>query len=230
MNALGRVLLVAALLAIVGVGVWLIASLRTPAQTLEADDGNLLGQLIPQPTPTIYPSSSTVIRSVQRLARLETVSYHVEKVITAETGQGPLGFLFGDRVLLVAAGEVIAGVDLGQLTETDVAVTAEGTMYIHLPQAEVFVATLDNETTYVYDRETGVVGLNPQLETAARREAEKMILEGALEDGIVDQAQTNARAFLTTFLVALGFEKVEFIDVVPTATPALTPTAAATTP
>jgi len=57
-----------------------------------------------------------------------------------------------------------------------------------------------------------------------------MILEGALEDGIVDQAQTNARAFLTTFLVALGFEKVEFIDVVPTATPALTPTAAATTP
>ncbi len=230
MNALGRALLVVALLAVVGVGVWLVASLRTPAQVPEADGGGLLGQLVPQPTPTIYPSSSTVIRSVQRLARLETVSYHVEKVITAETGQGPLGFLFGDRVLLVAAGEVIAGVDLGQLTEADVAVADEGTLYIRLPPAEVFVATLNNETTYVYDRETGVVGLNPQLETAARREAEKMILEGAFEDGIVDQAQTNAQAFLTTFLLALGFEKVEFVDVMPPPVPSLTPTSTAATP
>jgi len=103
-------------------------------------------------------------------------------------------------------------------------------LYVHLPPAEVFVATLDNETTYVYDRETGVVGLNPQLETAARREAEKMILEGALEDGIVDQAQTNARVFLTTFLIALGFEQVEFVDVMPTPVPTLTPTNTATTP
>jgi len=230
MNALGRALLVVALLAVVGVGIWLVASLRTPAQTPDVDEGDLLEQLVPQPTPTIYPSSSTVIRSIQRLARLETVSYHVEKVITAETGQGPLGFLFGDLVLLVAVGEVIAGVDLGQLTEADVAVTDAGALYVHLPPAEVFVATLDNETTYVYDRETGVVGLNPQLETAARREAEKMILEGALEDGIVDQAQTNARVFLTTFLIALGFEQVEFVDVMPTPVPTLTPTNTATTP
>ncbi len=69
MNALGRALLVVALLAVVGVGIWLVASLRTPAQTPDVDEGGLLEQLVPQPTPTIYPSSSTVIRSIQRLAR-----------------------------------------------------------------------------------------------------------------------------------------------------------------
>lgn len=230
MNTLGRVLLVLALLAIVGVGVWLISSLRTPAPAPTSDEVGLLEQFIPQPTPTIYPSSSTVIRSVQRLARLETVSYHIEKVITAETGQGPLGFLFGDRVLLVAAGEVIGGIDLGKLSPADVAVTSDGTLFVRLPKAEVFVATLDNEKTYVYDRATGVIGLNPQLETAARREAERLILEGALEDGLEAQAQANAETFLSTFLLALGFEEVVFADVMPTPTPEPTPTVAAVTP
>ena len=230
MNTFGRALLVLALIAIVAVGVWLIASLRSPAPDAVPSEGGLWDQLVPQPTPTIYPSSSTVIRSVQRLARLETVSYHIEQVITAETGQGPLGFLFGDRVLLVAAGEVIGGIDLGKLSPADVAVTSDGTLFVRLPQAEVFVATLDNEKTYVYDRETGVIGLNPELETAARREAERMILEGALEDGLVAEAQANGEMFLGSFLLALGFEEVVFTEVVPTPTPVPTPTVAAVTP
>jgi hypothetical protein len=224
MNTLGRVLLVVALLAIIGVGVWVIVKVRAPVSPTQPVEVGLLEQLVPQPTPTIYPSSSTVIRSVQRLARLETVSYHIEKVITAETGQGPLGFLFGDRVLLVAAGEVIAGIDLGRLSVADVSATSAGTLFIRLPEAEVFVAALDNEKTYVYDRATGVIGLNPELETAARREAERMILEGALEDGIEAQAVANAELFLTTFLKALGFEEVLFTDVMPTPTPEPTPT------
>ena len=226
MKTLGRVLLVLALLAVVAVGVWLIASRRAPAPIPASDEPELGKQLVPQPTPTIYPSSSTVIRSVQRLARLETISYHIEKVITAETGQGPLAFIFGDRVLLVAVGEVIGGIDLGQLSPADVAVSSTGTLFVRLPKAEVFVATLDNEKTYVYDRATGVIGLNPDLETAARREAEQMILAGALEDGLVAQAQTNGEEFLRTFLLALGFEEVVFADVMPTPTPepTLTPT------
>ena len=218
MNWFGRVLIAIALLAVVGVGAWMFYSMQEPL--LEQESPNLLEQLIPQPTPTIYPSSSTVIRSVQRLSRLETVSYHIEKVITAETGQGPLGFLFGDKLLLIAAGEVIAGIDLSRLEAGDVASSGDGTLFMRLPIAEVFVATLDNEKTSVYDRRTGVIGLNPELETAARREAERMILEAALEDGLEAEAQANGEEFLVTFLLALGFEEVVFTDVMPTPTPA----------
>ena len=60
------------------------------------------------PTPTIIPDPVTIIHEVQSLARLETIQYSVEKVITAETRQGPFGFLFGDRLLLVAHGPVSA--------------------------------------------------------------------------------------------------------------------------
>ena len=227
MEKLGRVVLSLAVIAVVGVGTWLVLRMRVPLP----DPGTALpvDRLIPEPTPTFYPSPTTVVRSVNRLSRLETVSYHIEKVLTAETGQGPLGFLFGDRLLLVAAGEVIAGVDLAQMTEGDVMVSGDGTLTMRLPAAEILVATLDNERTYVYDRRTGVVGQNPQLETSARREAERLVLEAALEDGIEAQARTNAESFLTTFLLALGFERVVFTDVMPTPTPVptVTPTSAA---
>ncbi|MGC9523109.1 MAG: DUF4230 domain-containing protein, partial [Anaerolineae bacterium] len=171
----------------------------------------------------------TVIRSVERLSRLETASYYIEKVITAESGQGPLGFLFGDRLLLVAAGEVIAGIDLSEIGPDDVAV-AGGTLYMRLPAPEIFVATLNNESTYVYDRRTGVIGMNPELETAARREAERLILEAALEDGIEEDAAKQAESFLLSFLLALGFDEVVFTDTPPTPTPepTLTPIATAT--
>ena len=224
MDKLGRVILSLAVIAIVGVGTWLVLRLRVPLPAPEA--ASPVSRLVPEPTPTIYPSPTTVVRSVNRLSRLETVSYHIEKVLTAETGQGPLGFLFGDRLLLVAAGEVIAGVDLGKLGEGDVAVAGDGTLYIRLPAVEIFVATLDNERTYVYDRRTGVIGLNPELETAARREAQRLVEDAALESGIMEQARVNAESFLTTFLMALGFEDVVFTNVMPTPTPVptLTPT------
>ncbi len=184
---------------------------------------------LPQPTPTIYPSPSVVIEQVQALSRLETASYHVEKVITAESGQGPMGFLFGDRLLLIAYGEVIAGVDLAYFGPDDVAIDAvEGTIFVRLPAAEIFVATLDNNRTYVYDRRTGVVGMNPQLETAARQEAERFILQAALEDGVLDAADDNARVFMRSLLLGLGFEHVIFVERLPVQTPTPFPTLTAT--
>ncbi len=183
---------------------------------------------LPQPTPTLYPSPVTVIEQVQRLSRLETASYHVEKVITAESGQGPLGFLFGDKLLLIAYGEVIAGVDLGSFGPDDVLTTGDGTVYVRMPPAEIFVATLDNQRTYVYDRRTGVAGMNPQLETAARQEAERLILQAALEEGILDEAEEQAREVLRALMLGLGFEHVIFVEALPTPTPMPSPTPTST--
>lgn len=222
MDRSGKILLWLALLAIVALGTLLFLEMREGVFGFLDRAPQL--PLIPQPTPTIYPSAATVIHSVQRLSRLETASYHVEKVITAETGQGPLGFLFGDRLLLIAFGEVIAGVDLSDIEDADVVRTDGGSLYLRLPPAEVFVATLDNDQTHVYDRQTGMVGLNEELETEARREAERLILEAALEDGIEQEAKDNAEDVLRSFLLALGFEDVQFVEVLPTPTPVPTAT------
>lgn len=192
----------------------LIGRLQTqPSPTPEPID------LRPNLTPTIRPSTATLIRQIQSMHRLETVSYSVEKVITAESGQETLSFLFGDRILLVAHGQVIAGMDLSQVQEGDVMVTADDQVTMILPPAEILVATLDNEGTYVYDRETGLMGQNQDLETAARQAAEQEILNAALEDGILEMADANARIYLTQLISSLGFQGVIFVDATPTPTP-----------
>lgn len=164
------------------------------------------------PTPTVIPDPITVISDVQGLARLETIQYSIEKVITAETGQGTLGFLFGDRLLFVAHGIVIAGIDMEQLGPENMQLEGE-ILYVTLPPAEVFIATLDNEKSYVYDREIGALTQGDQnLETTARQVAEEEIAKAAVEDGILDLAQQNAENYLEKFFNALGYDNVVFVD------------------
>lgn len=163
------------------------------------------------PTPTIMPDPVTIVHELRPLARLETMQYSVEKVITAETGQGPFGFLFGDRLLLVAHGTVIAGVDLDQLGRDDIQVGADGTVSVALPAAEVFITALDNENSYIYDRDIGLLRkADIELESAARLAAEQEMLKAAIEDGILEQAQTNAENYLYRLLRSLGFADVTF--------------------
>ncbi len=219
MKRVGKILAWVGLVVFIGLFVWLIIEIRSAGSTLR----NVPQVLIPQTTPTIYPSAATIIEGVQSLSRLETASYQMEKVITAESGQGPLGFLFGDKLLLIAHGEVIAGVDVGEIGPEHLLTTDDGTVYLRLPAAEVFVATLDNERTYVYDRRTGVAGMNPELETAARQEAERLILQAAVEEKILETAEENARNVLRSFILSMGFEHVIFVKVMPT--PTLTPAA-----
>src|SRR5450432_1590393 len=55
----------------------------------------------------------TVVRQIQQLQRLETVSYTLDKIISGEHDTPYLPkFLVGDRLLLVVHGEVVGGVNL----------------------------------------------------------------------------------------------------------------------
>jgi hypothetical protein len=154
----------------------------------------------------------TIVHQVTALARLETIRYSLEKIIVAEEGQDFLKSLFGDRLLFIAHGSVIAGVDLGKLSSDDLEVK-DGVLFVRLPEAEVFVVALDNEKSYVYDRRTGLLTKgNQDLETLARQAAEEQIRQAALEDGILEQAQVNAEAFLLGFFHNLGFGQVVFVQ------------------
>src|SRR5262245_44949089 len=67
------------------------------------------------PTPTIIADPATYINEIRALARLETIQYSVEKVITGETGGGTFATLFSDKILFVGHGTVIAGIDMDKL-------------------------------------------------------------------------------------------------------------------
>jgi hypothetical protein len=183
-----------------------------PLKQLRGVISTQMSQLF-HPTPTIMPDPVTIVHEVQELARLETMQYTVEKVIIAETGQGPFGFLFGDRLLLVAHGVVIAGVDLGKLDLDDLWIDDAGQVVLRLPESEVFITSLDNEKSYVYDRDTGLLTHGDvNLEANARIAAEEEIERAALEDGILAQAQLNAENYLYRMLRSLGFPDVVFVE------------------
>ena len=50
------------------------------------------------------------------------------------------------------------------------------------------------------------------LETLARQSAEDEIRRAALEDGILQQAQTNAENYLYRFFQSLGYDNVIFTE------------------
>ena len=155
-----------------------------------------------------------IVARVQELGRLETVNYTIEKVIEGSVDQGNpiLNVFLGDRLLLIAHGNVIAGVDLTQLTEDDVQLSEDGaSVRLRLPPAIILTHRLDNEKSYVYDRRRGLFTKgDPDLETEVRRAAEQQLLLAACEGGILEQARENAQRQLTALLLALDIDQVEF--------------------
>jgi hypothetical protein len=166
------------------------------------------------PTPTIIPDPVTYISNVRALARLETIRYSAEQVVTCEITNplDPTGFLASDRLLFIGHGEVIAGIDMEKIQPGDMFLQGS-TVVVKLPPAELFVVTLNNEKSHVYDRDTGVFAANNiNLETECRRAAEEKIRTAVLEDGILQQAQNNAENYFYRFFTEqLGYDKVQFI-------------------
>jgi hypothetical protein len=158
----------------------------------------------------IDTSAPSVVEKIRQLSRLESVDYTMDKIVEGNRqAPGLPSFLAGDRLLFIAHGDVIAGVDLKQLGKTDVRVQGD-TVHVHLPTAQILVARIDNERSRVYERNTGLlVPADPGLESQVRQTAEQQITQAALDDKILDKARDNARVSVTGLLYALGFRNVD---------------------
>jgi hypothetical protein len=154
-------------------------------------------------------SSPTVVEKIRQLSRLETVEYSLDKIVEGDRQSAYLpNFLAGDKLLLVAHGEVVAGIDLAQLKAGDVEVNGDS-VHVHLPAPQILTTRIDNARTRVYSRTTGLlVPSDPDLESEVRQTAEQQIAQAALDDGILDKARQNARTSVTALLYALGFRSV----------------------
>ena len=177
---------------------------------------------------TIVHPTPNVLIAVKDLARLESASFHMERVIDLTDKQS---HLFGlvqseDAILLVAVADVSAGVDLQQLKADDIVVdAAEKRVTLTLPAPEVFHAELDNSKTYVHTRHTGALAARKEnLETRARQEAEHSLIEAALQAGLLSRASENARRAVEGLVRGLGYSQVE-VSVRPPVRPSAAPAA-----
>ena len=176
---------------------------------------DLVRQLVIPATPVILPNPGTIVHQINDLARLETASYELEKVITAESNQDILWGALGETMIFVGYGKVIAGMDFAQMTTSYLYVVDPDTVMIVLPPAKIFddLPILDNERSFVADRDTGLLTrADPTLETQVRQTAEREILAAATESDILATANINGQTFILNFLQGLGFENVIFSD------------------
>jgi len=160
---------------------------------------------------SIDVSQPTVVDRIQRLQRLETVVYTMDKIVS---GAKQLSFfpdfLAGDQLLMLVHGEVVAGIDFSNLKPGDVKIEGKQ-VRLHLPAPQVFSTRIDSARTRVYSRQTGLlVPTDPNLETEVRQAAERQLQQDALTDGILRTAQQNASSTITSLLQGLGFETIEF--------------------
>ncbi|RME78718.1 MAG: DUF4230 domain-containing protein, partial [Chloroflexi bacterium] len=164
----------------------------------------------PTSTPTPTPTPIVVINHITALGRLETAEFAMQTVINLENEPDNLWeSVFGtDRLILVAEGEVVAGVDLGKLNERDIVVSGE-TVNITLPAPEILYSRIDNDNTYVVERKTGLFRpIDKSLEGRARALAEQSLVDWAIQHDIYGKAADSARLQIENLLRSLGFREI----------------------
>ncbi len=198
--------IVAAIVAIVGVALGVVFGRCSVEPEKSAPNVQVV-----RPTPN-------VVVAVRELARLEGAQFHMERVIDLTEKQKTLfGLLESkDAMLLVASGDVVAGVDLSGIGDDDIEVDpGAGRARLRLPRAKILSTRIDNERTYVHSRKTDLLAKrNENLEADARREAERALTESAKEAGITRRAESSVKRTVEGLVRGLGFSDVvvEFED------------------
>ena len=162
-------------------------------------------------TVVIRPDAPAILREVRQLSKLESASYTIEKILDAErTRRYVPKALAGEKLIFVAHGQVVAGLDLSKLTENEIDISGDS-IKLRLPEPEILYSRIDNEKSYVYERDTGIFSRpDKDLESQVRADAERQLREDALEDGILEEARKNARRTMEALLASVGYVDIKF--------------------
>ncbi len=172
---------------------------------------------------TVDRSQPPLLVSLADLSEYRAATANFEVIVDLEKDTKYLpDFVKGQRVIMVAAGNVDASVDFGSLRDDDVEVSADRrTVRITLPAARLTEVRLDNDRTYVADRQRGladrIAGVfgNPANDQFLYQAAEQKLADAAAASQILELAETNTRSMLTSLLRSLGFENITITFVEP---------------
>jgi hypothetical protein len=196
---------VAILVLVIGLGLLTFWGVRAVISAIPTP-GDIANVFEPEPYEEIGPVTITAIRDLAQLTTVETVQY---TMVEKGTDEGWLAWARGDSLRMFAVARIGAGVDLSQLTVRDVTVDAEGVVDLQLPAAAIQYVDPDEDATQVLERDVGIfTSGDPGLESDVRRIADEVLVDNAIEEGILEKAEDNARSVLTDFLLSVGYSDV----------------------
>jgi hypothetical protein len=198
--------LVTILALVVGLGLLTWWGVRTVLDAIPSTD-EIASVFEPEPYEEIGPVTITAIRNLAQLTTVESVQY---TIVEKGTDEGWLAWARGDSVRMFAVARIGAGVDLSQVSVRDVVLGEDGVVEMTVPAAVIQYVDPDEDATQVLERDTGVfTSGDPGLESDVRRIADEVLVQNAIDSGILDRAETNARSVLTDFILTLGYKDVE---------------------
>jgi hypothetical protein len=166
---------------------------------------------------TVDRSQPVLLQSIRDLSRFEGASGNFQVIVDLENDAKFLpSVIRGERTLFVGAGSVDAYVDFSRIGDDAVTASADRkTAEIRLPSAQLEEAALDNERSYVFavqrgllDRVEGFLSSNPDSQQQLYVLAQDKITAAARESGLIARAEQNTRIMLEGLLRSLGFEKI----------------------
>lgn len=152
---------------------------------------------------------------IRNVLQLETAEFVYRDLVYRSLGSTVMGITTRDtRVLAEVKLRVIAGIDIRQGLElTVVEDTKNGTrLEVRIPHARILVVDADEssikqfmlqEYGFMTDGRISLLEFSDQL-----AENKKAITADALERGILDRAETNARQVITNLLSLAGYPQV----------------------
>lgn len=153
--------------------------------------------------PPVVITASVVLERIQSMSQLTSVRYNYSGVVTSER-QMPeiLQLFYGNKQVMIAVGHINAGIDLSQISTTNIAIDGN-TLIVQLPPPTLQDCFLNDQESYIMSQETGIFAQElPNLGTDARRYALEQFRDNALEEGILDEASLQAQTLIGELLKA----------------------------
>jgi hypothetical protein len=153
----------------------------------------------------------TVLTQVTRMGKLELVKYNFRDIVEYEKDRTDSKFfnqyLDKAKAVLIVNGEAVGCVDLTRIEAADV-VEGDSTVIVYLPEPELCVYKINHEQSRLYDTQNTYFQEEGKLVNEAYAAAEKKVRQSALDMGILEQAEENARQILQPFLEQVSGKKV----------------------
>jgi Protein of unknown function (DUF4230) len=204
------------LVLVIGV-IGLVAGLLVGAGVINGWSGWLPELRNPFQEETTDRSQPVVLESIQDLSRFTAATGNFEVIIDVERDRRFVPeFIFNERILFVAAGNVDAYVEFGGLTGDALVVDeANDSVQITLPPPQLEPPNLDPDRTYIFSQERGIANrLNdffdddPDTQQRMMQLGEQRIAEAAGASTLTQRAEGNTQKMLEGLLTSLGFETV----------------------
>jgi len=148
------------------------------------------------------------VLALRETSELATVEYVVTKIIRASDDK--TWYKIGERKILMSCEATVkAGIDFSAIAEDDVTIDGRSIRLV-LPKAHMISLNIDPQRVRVEYTETGL--LRDEFSAAERdnllSQGEQQIRRSAEVLGVLDEAETNASLFLSNYLKALGYERI----------------------